>query len=198
MNNEIPFVRTISEFTKQFYTDIVPKDVAFKVILDSLSPGQIMSKQEVLFIAQKFLTPDARCFFIGHWHAFLPRLLKNYGLLEKADGMDLDMLWVNFSKFMNADWEWNSVCGDANSANLETYNFIFNTSCEHMADDWLKNVSSGTYVLAQSTNFSHPTHTHTSHSLDEFSKKFNSFKIVNQSEIDCEYYKRFTILGIKL
>jgi hypothetical protein len=194
-------IDTIADYVSNYYG--FEYDQAHALALrDSLSSGQLRSKIRAAQTIQDY-TPGHqpfRGFFIGHWHGFLPRLLWRAGILDFAAGMELDPVWVDFSNRLNGDWRWCSDQGDINSEphDLAPYDLVVNTSCEHMDDGWLGLPVTGSYVLAQTTDYQHPTHVNTCQNLAQFRQKFSAYHIIHSCADQYEIYSRYTVLAIKI
>lgn len=196
MNPDSLLSQTITHFVSQFYVVPLENEVALNTLKDSLSPGQLNSKLKILELCQKHKIHAQFALFLGHWHGFLPLLLKNFGIVEVACGLEQDQTWVDFSNRMNIQWAWRSMQGDATTyAPISAHDLIVNTSCEHMTDEWLNKVPSNTVVIAQSTDYLHPDHINRCENLIEFQNKFQNFEIVETHEMIGNVYKRFTVIA---
>lgn len=192
---------TVMDYVGTYYGFEYTQDRA-NALRDSLSPGQLRSKiraAQMLHSHTPGLGPF-RGFFIGHWHGFLPRLLHRMGKLQLAAGIELDPDWVDFSNRLNQDWAWCSHQGDINQGqqDLNPYNLVVNTSCEHMDDGWLRLPAPSTVVLAQTTDYAHPTHVNTCVSLAQFTEKFQNYHVVHATADQHNVYTRYTVLALKL
>lgn len=194
-------IDTITDYVGTYYGFEYTQDRA-SALRDSLSSGQLRSKIRAAQIAHDY-TPGHQplCgFFIGHWHGFLPRLLWHAGVIHSAAGVELDPDWVDFSQRLNQDWNWSSQQTDINVGvhDLKPYNLVVNTSCEHMDDRWLRLPESGTFVLAQTTDYEHSTHINTCESLAQFTDKFTGYHVIHATADKYNVYTRYTILALKL
>lgn len=187
--------QTITHFVSQFYTTNLENDIALNTLKDSLSAGQLNSKLRLLELCQKYKITAKSALFLGHWHGLLPLLLKNFGIIESAVGIESNQIWVDFSNVMNCNWTWQSECADATLYSpIKKYDLVVNTSCEHMNDDWIQNVQTNTVVIAQSTNYIHPEHINSCDSLREFQNRFQGFNFIAVDELTSDIYKRFTVI----
>lgn len=166
------------------------------VMRDSLSKGQLLSKLKVVDLLKRYNITSDSAFFIGHWHGLLPMFIYECGIINRATGIELDPFWVKFSNEINAYWDWKSTEGDATQSNIIS-ELVINTSAEHMNDDWLLLIESGTTVCAQSTDYKYPTHINRVDTLEEFVDKFSGFSIIATDVTIYDVYSRFTVIAIK-
>ena len=172
-----PVLLILTDISRILYSSRLPETVAYPMLRDSLSSGQMKSKLEALRIIQNSKLKFNSGLFLAHWHGLFPRLLRNFGLFKNADGHEIDPEWVEFSNLLNADWSWSSVKQNAETAPQAKYDLVVNTSCEHMGNNWMKQIQANTYVLAQTTNYAHSTHINTCTSLYEMHCFCKSLKV---------------------
>ena len=190
-----PVLQTFADLSRILYSAPLSEAEAYAMLRDSLSLGQLRSKLEALRLVQNTKLKFDSALFLAHWHGLFPRMLKNFDLIKRADGFELDAKWVNFSNLFNAGWSWKSTQQDARTAEQEKYDLVVNTSCEHMDNSWTKKILADTYVLAQTTNYAHESHVNTCSDLQEFKNKLNFSNIIEATETDCEIYTRYTVLA---
>jgi hypothetical protein len=188
----------ISEFVDQFYRFDLPMEIAYNTLRDSLSSGQMKSKLNLLEVCNKLSLNSQFALFIGHWHGLLPRMMYEKKIINKAVGIEKNLLWSQFSNKYLAACDWKSQNIDVSDfQNFNSFDLIINTSCEHMSSEWILKVPVGCKLLLQSTNYQHPEHTHSQSSIDDFKSTLPNVKIISEDVLDCEVYKRFTIFGVK-
>ena len=186
---------SLSYFVDQFYQFEIDSQLAFIALRDSLSTGQTMSKHKLIETCRALNIKSENAVFIGHWHGLLPFMMKRENFIRSATGIEKDKIWSDFSNYLNRDWNWNSK-----NLAIEDYTYdlntdlIVNTSCEHMSDDWLKNVPSGCLLILQTTNFIHLEHINIQQTLVHFLDSLCAFEIQFADELDCDVYKRFTVV----
>lgn len=187
-------LKSITRYIGNYYNyELTP--TLSSAMRDSLSRGQLMSKVKIIELTEKYRVDNA--FFIGHWHGLLPMFFYEYDIIKSGSGIEIDPFWVEFSNKLNYYWNWNSIIGDADNFVPPNTDMIINTSCEHMSDNWLNFVKSGTIVCAQSTDYNHPTHINVSPSFDDFIQKWSKFTILESASDRYDIYSRFTVIAIK-
>lgn len=172
-------------------------NILSEAMRDSLSRGQLMSKLSAVQLVSPYASKVTNSFFIGHWHGLLPMLFYEYGVIVAGRGIEIDPFWVTFSNQLNHYWDWNSETGDADKFIIPDTDLVINTSCEHMSNEWLGHVKSGTLVCAQSTDYSHPTHINRVDSLEQFMDFWNGYTILDSSSKRYDVYSRFTVIARK-
>lgn len=193
-----PILTSVSKYVDQFYHYTIDQDLAYKTLRDSLSTGQMLSKNQIIDCCQKNNLKSNRAVFVGHWHGLLPLMMHAEGIVQYAIGIEKSDLWSDFSNDLNRDWSFKSICKDINDYSYPAdIDLVINTSCEHMSEDWLKAVPKGCRVLLQSTNYEHIEHCNRKDSLEDFKKSLNSLEIQYEDTLDCKVYLRFTVFGIK-
>ena len=191
-------IESISLFVDHFYNYRVDDQIAYKAIRDSLSTGQIQSKLKLIEICHSAKLKSENALFIGHWHGLLPLILYSEGFLNKGIGIEKSKTWSDFSNSLNKRWNWKSINLDIMDYTIDTsIDFVVNTSCEHMSDEWVNLVPAGCRILAQSTNYKHFEHVNTKSSLSDFTNTWPQISILHADVLDCQIYKRFTIFGFK-
>ena len=75
---------------------------------------------------------------------------------------------------------------------------IINTSCEHMNEDWFKNLPHGSFVCFQSNDyFSNEQHINCVKDLEQAKQKYPMTTVWYEGELDTELYNRFMLIGEK-
>lgn len=189
------FLSSLSYFVDQFYQFEIDSQLAFIALRDSLSTGQTMSKHKLIETCRALDIKSKNAVFIGHWHGLLPFMMNRENFIQAAVGIEKDKIWSDFSNYLNRDWNWISK-----NLAIEDYKYdlntdlIANTSCEHMTDGWLRDVPSGCLLILQTTNFIHHEHINIQQTLAQFLATLSGFEIQFSDELDCDVYKRFTVV----
>ena len=88
--------------------------------------------------------------------------------------------------------------GDINEFDLDDYDFVINTSAEHMNDDWYEKLKPGTLVVIQTNDFHDiEEHINTVSNVMELKKKYKMSEELFVGIKDLRIYNRFMIIGIK-
>lgn len=191
-------LKSVSFFVDQFYRYPFNQELALQTLRDSLSTGQMRSKNQIINICTNLNLKSDRALFIGHWHSLLPLMMYNSGFLSEAIGVEKSDLWSDFSNYLNRDWRWKSDHQDIQQFKYpEHVDLVVNTSCEHMSNEWLSSVPRGCRVILQSTNYEHPEHINRKVDLEDFKKSLEMIDIQYEDVLDCDVYSRFTIVGLK-
>jgi hypothetical protein len=77
------------------------------------------------------------------------------------------------------------------------FDIIINTSCEHMSDQWVRNVSSEQVIVAQSNDFDIPEHINKCDSPDMLIEKLGIKNVLYRGRLNTEQYTRSMVIGYK-
>lgn len=181
--------------------------------LTAFSHGQIVSKQWLCEKLEPILADGMRVAILGSWYNLTGFLLlvRNKKRLAKIDGYDTDsnalaiadkICNAYLSDFGGPVHHYNR---DAAQIDLNDYNVVINTSCEHMDRSWYDNVRSSTIVCVQTSDMtpeigrwdvSNPYPT-----MDSFQRSFPVSRLMFGGQKEIAYsefsYRRFMVIGTK-
>ncbi len=186
---------------------------------DAFSHGQIKSKlwlaKELSCWSEKHMDKGIRyeLNWYGSWVGMGPFLLFCQANLRfsKVNLFDLDQEALAVSKALLNFWHCEGVeinlinqdMGKATESGAASRLFI-NTACEHVSDEqWLKNISAGSFVLLQSTDMKHVEHINSPKNFEDFLLKYSPHIHTLESDAihftypDKEFF-RFMLFGRKL
>lgn len=181
---------------------------------DAFSSGQILSKlwlAEELenVIATETISGPLTVAALGGWYGMMNFILRvrNRIKIDKFVSIDQDLDACDTADRLNEPWVWQqwqfkSLCADANQADLSGYNLVINTSTEHFQDHtWFDNIASGTIVVIQSNDMPHDDHCDNHHSLEDVILQFPVSRLCYSGLKKFTYpdweFTRFMIIGIK-
>ena len=173
-------------------------------ILDSYSPNQFKSKENLLEHIDMFLLEKPNVVILGSWFGsiLVPALAD---MANKISCIDIDDRVIGvgksrlFTMYDNVDWITSDVFHKDRYGRIKNADLIINTSCEHMAN--MSSLSplkeSNAYFAFQSNDmYSIKTHVNCVSSLDEFINQLpTNAKILSKDEIKDDRGTRFTITG---
>lgn len=173
-------------------------------ILDSYSPNQFKSKENLLEHIDMFLLEKPNVVILGSWFGsiLVPALAD---MANKISCIDIDDRVIGvgksrlFTMYDNVDWITSDVFHKDRYGRIKNADLIINTSCEHMAN--MSGLSplkeSNAYFAFQSNDmYSIKTHVNCVSSLDEFINQLpTNAKILSKDEIKDDRGTRFTITG---
>ncbi len=193
------FIQLIAKYSTQIYAHGAKPELQ-KAFLDSLSPGQVYSKLEIIKLFQRQNLKFDHVLFIGQWHGLLPNMMYQSGLINSGVGIELSKTWSSISHHVNNEWDWLSIQGNINDPEIwrdQKPELVVNTSSEHMSFDWLQYVPTGTFVVLQSTDYQIPEHCNSVSSLDELIERAHLTEVIATTKQEFDIYRRFTLLGKK-
>ena len=173
-------------------------------ILDSYSPNQFKSKENLLEHIDMLLLEKPNVVILGSWFGsiLVPALAD---MANKISCIDIDDRVIGvgksrlFTMYDNVDWITSDVFHKDRYGRIKNADLIINTSCEHMAN--MSSLSplkeSNAYFAFQSNDmYSIKTHVNCVSSLDEFINQLpTNAKILSKDEIKDDRGTRFTITG---
>lgn len=146
---------------------------------------------------------------LGGWYGvtnFILQSRKNLNI-EYVRSVDIDAEACANADLLNENWVWKnwqfkSMCQDANYTELFDYDIIINSSIEHIPTlQWWENIPEGKLVVLQSNNMIHDDHVFNHSSQEEFSQDFDLTTTLYLGEKLFQYtdwqFKRFMKIGIK-
>tara|TARA_B100001175_G_scaffold315939_1_gene328645 strand:+ start:4335 stop:5381 length:1047 start_codon:yes stop_codon:yes gene_type:complete len=160
----------------------------------------------------------------GGWYATVAKNLFEQFKIRKYYNLELDPDCIeisddfNYTQYQNK-WQFKSVqknvseikYKDDNSFDIQIKNqqghfvsanvkpdLIINTSCEHMNEDWFKNLPDGQLLCLQTNDyFSNEQHINCVHGIEEAKAKYPMKEVLYEGEIDTHLYNRFMLIGEK-
>ena len=173
-------------------------------ILDSYSPNQFKSKENLLEHIDMFLLEKPNVVILGSWFGsiLVPALAD---MANKISCIDIDDRVIGvgksrlFTMYDNVDWITSDVFHKDRYDRIKNADLIINTSCEHMANmsslSPLKK-SNAHFAFQSNDMYSIKTHVNCVSSLDEFVNQLpTNAKILSKDEIKDDRGTRFTITG---
>jgi hypothetical protein len=181
---------------------------------DAFSSGQIGSKiwlatELEKCIKDKNIDHPLNVAIIGGWYGVLNLILQSRNNLNinLVRTIDIDNDACKNADLVNEYWVWQnwnfkSICADANQVPYFDYNLVINCAVEHIPTlDWWDNIPENTLVVLQSNNMDHDDHVFNHHSLEEFSNEFQLTDTFFLGEKEFNYtdwsFIRFMKIGIK-
>ena len=218
---EDPLMCSIVSFISYFASD--DDDAAFVPDLnDFLSRGQVRSKLWMMAELKNILEDDyiGNIVVIGGWYNFLAHFFFNDFTVNKIYSIDVDERVVEPSKRLYPhqveqgsflplvhninDLEWSGKTlrrfdmNDRRYYDIDTFNCVVNTSCEHMDNTWFERLPEGTFVVLQTNDyFSNPQHSNCCKDLADAVAKYPMTHVMYQGELDTHLYNRFMVIGVK-
>jgi len=168
--------------------------------VDALSKGQVESKLWLVDELEKLNIKRHNSIIIGGWLGISALWLSQKKLIRKISNIDLDETSISFSNELN---KYNhqykeGIVGDINEFDLDDYDFVINTSAEHMNGDWYEKIKPGTLVAIQTNDFHDiEEHINTVNNVMELKKKYKMSEELFVGIKDLRIYNRFMIIGIK-
>lgn len=178
----------------------------------AFSHGQIQSKLWLCENLEPLLPPAySQVAIIGSWYNVLGFMLltrnqERYNLIMGIDKRDESVTVANKITdgwSVGMDFKARNTCDDIKDCNLNSYNVVINTSCEHMNNDWFEKVNPYQLLCLQTSNMvtddpnwnivnPNPT-------MDDFKKKYPLSQILFEGEKTFDYghlrYSRYMVIG---
>lgn len=210
---------TVHKFLQvvQQYPDILPN------LIDSVSDGQIKSKQWLLDEVKKLDIDLGTIFICAGWYGTLANMLFDSGInFIKIRSFDIDDMCYKVAERINKvhvtnNWRFKASTIDiinmqyptvhdtirANGTVItltEMPDTIINTSCEHIKNfkQWYNNIPLGKLIILQNNNYYKIIeHINCVESLIMFEKDSPMTKLLYQGTLKLDEYERFMRIGIK-
>lgn len=80
---------------------------------------------------------------------------------------------------------------------VDKFNILINTSCEHMNNQWVRNVGEHQLIVAQSNDQDIPEHINTSESPEVLAEKLTIKNILYKGKLNTGQYTRSMVIGYK-
>ena len=167
---------------------------------------------------EKLPTPNPDTVIIlGSWvGSLIEPLFQQFPNIRRTYGIDIDAESIAKSEKLNQkhvqnEWKYKGVVADVdnltlNNCEFETGgelitvkpNWIINTSCEHMDNNWFNSVDEDQLLIIQSNNSEEfEGHINTCDNLDEFIQKYPLKTQLMCGELSTPAYTRFMQIGFK-
>jgi len=188
--------RYIPTFMDSLYDDDALRLIEAEDLRDLFHTNQVKSKAWMLNkLLHLNLSSNTSILIIGSWVGFLTHCLHKLGFRNLTE---VDLMSRNLSISQNLTPSVIRFQRDINTfADINNYDVIINTSCEHIKDDsWFKNINPGSFLMLQSNNFSIPTHTNICRSISEMVTKY-PMKVTYYGVLRLNVYERYMSLGNK-
>ena len=154
---------------------------------------------------------------LGSWvGSLIEPLFQQFPNIRRTYGIDIDAESIAKSERLNQkhvqnEWKYKGVVADVdnltlNNCEFETGgelitvkpNWIINTSCEHMDNNWFNSVDEDQLLIIQSNNSEEfEGHINTCDNLDEFIQKYPLKTQLMCGELSTPAYTRFMQIGFK-
>lgn len=176
------------------YNDRAFDSVDLKEIRDAFRVKQMQSKAWLLSQVEQF-DRSTKILVIGSWLGFTSFCLWKMGfsnITECDPDARLETLACHLNRF-NKQFQHHSC--DVNELDMNGYDLIINTSCEHIADNsWYLKIPSTTTVILHSNNLEGYDHVNVCANLEEMKSKY-PMELLYSGELDLDQYIRFMLLG---
>ena len=215
---DIDLLKALNDWHDRYGGDVIN-------INDHFSRGQVQSKLWMLNELEKIVEEKemGNVLMYGGWYNTFAYFLFERFNIKQLYSLDMDPECWEIADNFNAKqcydeaWRFKAATVDVNklewkdrtvtfdvprpnmSATPITFkpNIVINTSCEHMTDDWFKNLPEGTPVCLQTNDyFENDQHTNCVKDLEEAKKKYKFTDLAYAGELKTFLYKRFTLIGI--
>lgn len=182
---------------QSLYNEDILNSITLPEIRDAFRINQMQGKAWLLNEIQKY-DRDSSILVIGSWMGFTSYCLYKLGFSDITE-TDPDTRFGHMSMNMNqGNKKFKHLNQDVNDLDLDRYNIIINTSCEHISDDtWFDRIIPGTKVALHSTNLKWHDHVNTVENLDEMKNKYNLNLSYSGELVFNPTYSRFMLVGTK-
>lgn len=189
----------------------------------AFSKGQLASKAWLIdelwrVRIEKLPAPNPDTVIIlGSWvGSLIEPLFQQFPNIRRTYGIDIDAESIAKSEKLNQkhvqnEWKYKGVVADVDNLTLNNCEFetggelitvkpdwIINTSCEHMDNNWFNSVDEDQLLIIQSNNSEEfEGHINTCDNLDEFIQKYPLKTQLMCGELSTPAYTRFMQIGFK-
>lgn len=185
------------------YHDEISSEIKFEEIRDAFRLKQIQSKAWLLDYIKKFTVnnnvdvSDKKILVIGSWIGFTSFCLKKLGF-NYIHEIDPDPRLEKFSNFLNRHNQFfKHYTDDVNNLDIKNYDYIVNTSCEHIKNNqWFDNISNRAMIFLHSNNLEGYDHVNICNSLEEMTSKYK-MDFMFKGRLELGNYDRFMLIGHK-
>lgn len=193
-----PVTKHIPAFMDSLYNTASFNLIKKEEIRDAFHTNQVLSKA---WLIEKFIDAQVsksyKILMIGSWIGFVTYCINSLGY-EKIEEIDSDPRMTAISMYLNHRLQNYHHCIDVNDfVDIEEYDVIINTSCEHIKDDsWFKRIKKNALVFLQSNNFKIPEHVNICSSVDEMRIKY-ALNLRFSGVLKLKIYDRYMLVGYK-
>lgn len=185
------------------YNEKISSSIQFEEIRDAFRLKQIQSKSWLLSYIKKFTIDQdidishKKILVIGSWIGFTSFCLSKLGF-KNIHEVDPDPRLEKFSQFLNRhNKNFVHFTTDVNDIDISNYDYIVNTSCEHIENNtWFTRISNKSIMFLHSNNLIGYDHTNTCSDLLEMELKY-PMKLFYKGQLNLGSYSRFMLIGTK-
>lgn len=195
------------------YVDLINSGLYPK---DAFSMGQIASKAWMINQLSVLTLPKPSVIAIlGCWiGSAVPKLAKFspdriYGIDQDAHSIELSEQFNQ--RMVQNNWQYKGVVADVNSINISDMQFetggelitvtpdwVINTSCEHMSEDWFHSVQSDQLVIMQTNNSTQfDGHINVCHSVQHMQQQYALSTTLYAGSFSMPSYSRYMQIGYR-
>ncbi len=188
--------------------------------IDAFTKGQLASKSWLLEQLIKVLPvrvqrPPVVCLF-GCWIGTIVEPLHKILTLERIYGLDIDAEAVELSeklnnKYVEDSWKYKGVVADVSKLSTSNMEFetggelitvkpdwVINTSCEHMNNNWFDTADRDQLIIMQTNNSENfEGHVNTCSSIEDMQSKYPLRNVKYIGEMITPAYTRYMQIGNK-
>ena len=179
--------------------DRITTDQKVKSIINSLNDNQERSKNWLIEESGQFLSMliDSKIVVLAGWYGNLANKLSQFSN-QKVTSIDINEECKFIGKKLYDNVRFKTE--DINNTDVNNYNVVICTSCEHIKDFNIiyDKINNGSLVIFQSNNYKDiKEHVNCKDSLDEFKNSFVLNKTLYSGELKLDKFTRYMIVGIK-
>ena len=179
--------------------DRITTDQKVKSIINSLNDNQEQSKNWLIEKSGQFLSMliEPKIVVLAGWYGNLANKLTQFSN-HKITSIDIDEECKTIGKKLYDNVRFKTE--DINNTDVNNYNVVVCTSCEHIKDfnTIYDKITKGSLVILQSNNYKDvKEHVNCKDSLTDFISSIKVEKLLYSGEIHFEKFTRFMIIGIK-
>ena len=202
INPESIDIKRISSYIPSYldclYDTNVFNTITKTTLRDAFHYNQVLSKAWLLEEFLRYeIKKDASILVIGSWIGFTTFSLVKNGYTNIKE-IDMDPVMAYLSGKVNYKLNNFHYLGDVNLlSNINTFDIIINTSCEHIADNsWFGRIKNDAMIFLQSNNFNCPDHVNICKDLTEMITKY-PMTLIYQDTLVLNVLNRFMLIGSK-
>jgi protein-L-isoaspartate O-methyltransferase len=188
--------RHIPEVMNALYDKEAFSIVTLEEIRDAFRTKQMQSKAWMMGrIKELNLDSKSKVLVVGSWLGFTSYCLFKLGFSNITE-TDPDSRLEKLARHLNRkNPNFVHLSEDVNSIDLNGYDLIINTSCEHIADNsWYDRIPAGTKIVLHSNNLEGYDHVNTCESVEVMSSKY-PMELNFAGELNLGSYSRFMLVG---
>lgn len=208
----------------QFLKIVKDDPTTLPMLLDSVSDGQLSSKQWLLSELEKLDLDFGTVFLCAGWYATLAHMLfESKCKINKIRSFDIDDSCYKIAEIINKSkvkngWIFKAATADIHNLLYDNFSYtthrydgslltltdtadtIINTSCEHIEDfnKWYNNIPNGKIIILQTNDYIEiKDHVNCSTSLANFGDNTPMTTVLYSGQLELEKYIRYMRIGIK-